>query len=187
MSNQASLRATPLDPYHADLVKAGVERLDHTAHEIERKWGIGRLRLLVDDILRVKFDRQAMLLDEALWGGNAAGHEILAHIDAMERGWRRLDQVATEAGHVPKPPTWLEAIGPDGELFILVNDNADASLIAEHARGRNAAVFTADEIGRLLTAWPAIATVKHHFEGATVTAIRPKRPGWMELNDAIPF
>jgi hypothetical protein len=182
-----ALRATPLDPHHADLVKAALDRLDHTAHEAERKWGIGRLRLLVDDVLRAKFDRQAKLLDEALWGGNASGHEILAQIDAMERGWRRLDQVAGEAGHVPKPPTWLEATGPGGKLFILVTDTADAYQISDHARGRQATVFTASEIGRLLEAWPAIATAKQHFEGAQVVELRARRPVDWDKGDDIPW
>lgn len=181
------LRATPLDPYHADLVKAGLDRLDHTAHELERRWGIGRLRLLVDDVLRARFDRQAKLLDAALWDGNADGRTILAHIDAMERGWQKLELQATVDGHTPKPPAWLECVGPEGKLFLIVNDMADGSQIADYARGRQATVFTAPEIGRLLEAWPLIATAKHHFEGAQVVQLRPSRPVDWERGDDLPF
>src|SRR5262245_16824412 len=80
------LTATHATPIDATAVKAALDRLDHVAREAERKWGIGRLRLLVDDELRAKFDRQARLLDDALWGSPASvdGKVILAQINAME-------------------------------------------------------------------------------------------------------
>lgn len=181
------LTAPSLPPYDADLVKAALDRLDFTATTLERRWGIGRLRLLVDDILRAKFDRQARLLDEVLWNTNSRSPEILTQIDAMCRGWNALDRAATDAGHQPMPPTWGEALGPDGKLFMLVADNADASQIAYQAAGRNAAVFTFAEVGRLLTAWPAIATAKAEFPGATVTELRPRRPIDWQQGDDIPW
>lgn len=184
------LRAPSLPPYDADLVRAALDRLDHTARTMERKWGVGRLRLLVDDILRAKFDRQAKLLDGVLWteDPNARGDSrtILAQIDAMERGWRKLDAVAGVA-HVPKPSTWIECVAPAGQLFVVVPDNADASLLDDQLRGRAASVYTAAEVGRLLEAWPQVATAKAVFPGATVTEIRSRRaPDW-EVGDDLPF
>jgi len=35
-----------------------IDGVDHVAVEMERKWGVGRLRLLVDDDLRQRFDQQ---------------------------------------------------------------------------------------------------------------------------------
>jgi hypothetical protein len=175
----------PLDPTP---LCAALDRLDHTAHEHERRWGIGRLRLLVDDLLRARFDRQAKLLDDALayYGANSET-VILSHVDAMCRGWVALDQAARAAGHVPKPPAWLEAVGPDGRLFVLVDDNADASVVTRHVGDRQAVVFTAAEVANLLTAWPDIATVKQTFEGARVTAIRVKRPVDWANGEDIPW
>ncbi len=187
----SGLTAPALPPYDANLVKAALDRLDHTAHTHERRWGIGRLRLLVDDILRAKFDRQARLLDDALWVRPgippADGRTILAHIDAMERGWQKLDLQATINGHQPMPPTWLETVGPDGKLFIVAADNADASLLAQQAAGRQATVFTIEEVGRLLTAWPDIARVKATFDGARVTEVRAKRPPDWATGDELPW
>jgi hypothetical protein len=183
-----TLTATHATPLDASAIKAALDRLDHTAHELERKWGVGRLRMLVDDLLRARFDRQAKLLDEALWGepGSRHGTEVVAQIDAMERGWRKLDQVAG-ANHAPKPPEFWECMSPGGKLFIVVPTNADASLIADYARGRQATVYLAEEVGRLLEAWPLVATAKAAFQGATVTEIRPRRPvDWGEGDD-LPF
>lgn len=181
------LRAPSLPPYDADLVRAALDRLDHTARTMERKWGVGRLRLLVDDLLRAKFDRQARLLDGVLWTENSRSPEILAQIDAMARGWLALDAAAKAAGHAPKPPAWIECMAPGGALFVVVPDNADASLLDDHLRGRAASVYTAAEVGRLLEAWPGIATAKAAFPGAQVTEIRPRRaPDW-EVGDDIPW
>ena len=41
-----------------DRMKAAVDGVDHFACTMEKKWGVGRLRLLVDDDLRCRFDRQ---------------------------------------------------------------------------------------------------------------------------------
>lgn len=190
MPSTESLRAPSLLPHDADLVRAALDRLDETARAMERKWGIGRLRLLVDDILRAKFDRQARLLDGVLWGPAGAvgdGNNILAQINAMARGWSALDKAATDAGHKPRPPEFVECPSPGGKLFIVTPDNADASLIADYAAHREATVYTAAEVGRLLEAWPAIATVKETFDGATVTEIRPRRPIDWEHGDDLPF
>jgi hypothetical protein len=184
-----TLTATVATPIDAIAMRAALDRLDHTAREMERKWGVGRLRLLVDDVLRAKFDRQLKLLDEALWGepGSVDGRTIVSQIDATERGWLALDRTATAAGHTPKPPGWVEALSPGGQLYLIVTDNADASQISEHARGRQAQVFTGAEVGRLLEAWPQIATVKATFEGARVTDVRVKRPVDWEHGDDIPW
>jgi len=40
-------------------VQSTVDGVDALAVEMERRWGVGRLRLIVDDELRGKFDRQA--------------------------------------------------------------------------------------------------------------------------------
>ena len=47
-------------------IRAILDGLDHVAVEMERKWGVGRLRLLVSDLLRAKFDAQKDKLDAAI-------------------------------------------------------------------------------------------------------------------------
>ena len=47
-------------------IRAILDGLDPVAHEMERKWGVGRLRLLVDDSLRARFDAQSDKLAAAI-------------------------------------------------------------------------------------------------------------------------
>ena len=47
-------------------IRAIIDGLDQVAVEMERKWGVGRLRLLVSDLLRAKFDAQKDKLDAAI-------------------------------------------------------------------------------------------------------------------------
>jgi hypothetical protein len=48
------------------VIRAALDGVDRTAAEMERKWGVGRLRLLVSDLLRAKFDAQKDRLDAAI-------------------------------------------------------------------------------------------------------------------------
>jgi len=50
-------------------IQAMVDGLDQVAVAMERKWGVGRLRLLVSDFLRAKFDEQKDRLDAAIQSG----------------------------------------------------------------------------------------------------------------------
>ena len=47
-----------------------VDGVDHCVRELDRKWGIGRLRLFVDDTLRARFDQQRQLFNAALVNGD---------------------------------------------------------------------------------------------------------------------
>ena len=80
-------------------IRAIIDGLDQVAIEMERKWGVGRLRLLVSDLLRAKFDAQKDKLDAAI----ATNREqyIRAQAEGMKRAWAALDKAASEAGHPP--------------------------------------------------------------------------------------
>jgi hypothetical protein len=47
-------------------IRAIIDGLDDVALTMERTWGVGRLRLLVSDLLRAKFDAQKDKLDAAI-------------------------------------------------------------------------------------------------------------------------
>ncbi|MDA1133256.1 MAG: hypothetical protein O2905_08575, partial [Proteobacteria bacterium] len=47
-------------------IRAILDGLDHLALDMERKWGVDRLRLLVADPLRARFDAQKDKLDAAV-------------------------------------------------------------------------------------------------------------------------
>ena len=75
-----------------DDVQAVVDDVDFYARTLEQKWGVERLRLLVDADLRAKFDVQRELFNDALFDNKAK--PIKEHTEAMMRGWRALDEAA---------------------------------------------------------------------------------------------
>ena len=77
-----------------DDVKAAVDGVDFYARTLKEKWGVERLRLLVDADLRAKFDAQRQLFNDALFGNKAK--PIIEHAEAMMRGWRALDEAARD-------------------------------------------------------------------------------------------
>ena len=78
-----------------DDVKAVVDDVDFYSRTLEQKWGVERLRLLVDADLRAKFDVQRELFNDALFDNKAK--PIKEHAEAMMRGWRALDEAASVA------------------------------------------------------------------------------------------
>ena len=61
------------------VTQAILDGLDETARQMEGKWGVGRLRLLVDDALRAKFDAQKVKLDAAI----ATSQEVYVRAQAV--------------------------------------------------------------------------------------------------------
>ncbi len=167
--------------------RAAIDGVDALAREVEQRWGAGRVRLLVPTELREKFDRQRHLFNEAIWHGDL--EEVRTQSVRMERAWRAVDATASAAGKsVLSPEVWEVAL-ESGVVVAIVRTNDDARHVA--ADGRKMAVYTLEEIGRLLSAWPTIAAVKEKFEGATVAAIYDRGDpldGMPDvLNDDIPF
>lgn len=163
-------------------IRQALSDLDILAQAMERKWGIGRLELAVPVTLRDKFRRQGEKLDVALSGSNA--QEQLTQIGGMSRAWSALDAQATADGIGPVPAEWWEVALEDGTVAALIRDAADWPKIAHMAKERQAAVFTLEEVGRLLTAYEGVVEAKLTFPGATVAKVRPKSLG-DDLNDAL--
>ena len=108
-------------------IQAMVDGLDQVVLAMERKWGVGRLRLLVSDLLRARFDEQKDRLDQAI-AGNHEGY-VRIHADGMRRAWEALDRSAREAGEVPLAPEVWECVLPDtGEIVSLVRTEPDTFL-----------------------------------------------------------
>ena len=106
-------------------VRAIVDGLDQVAHAMERKWGVGRLRLLVGDLPRAKFDAQKDKLDAAIESGRET--YVRVHAEGMKRAWRFLDKAAAEAGHKPLSPEVWECVLPNtGEVVAIVRTEAEA-------------------------------------------------------------
>ena len=162
-------------------IRAILDGLDHVAAGMERKWGLGRLRLLVSDLLRAKFDAQKDKLDAAIDVNRE--QYVRAQAEGMKRAWAALDRAAMEAGAGPLSPEVWECVLPgSGEVVSIVRTEAEAHHVARECR-----VFSLDEIARLIEAMgDTVLEAKRVFPGATVTRVGKPEIDW-EKGDPIPF
>ena len=163
-------------------IRAMVEGLDQAALAMERKWGVGRLRLIVSDFLRAKFDEQKDRLDAALRSDEE--RYVAPQVDGMRRAWVALDRAAHESGASPLSPQVWECVLPStGEVISLVRSAEEAHHVAREGR-----VFTVAEVAILIEALgDGVLDIKQKFPGAAVTGIRRKSPINWETGDEIPF
>ena len=150
--------------------QAEVDELDLVAIEMERRWGVGRLRLLVDVSLREKFDRQRYLLNQALWHGQL--QDVITQARRMIAAWRALDRAAQATGRQELDTEVWEVVMPSGAVAAIVRDPHQAGKVA--AQDRAVRVYTLDEIGRLIEGFPEILAAKQVFPGATVERVRTR-------------
>jgi len=190
MTRQAARPRAPVSPVRPTtdpqappeyVTRAVLDGLDALACEMERKWGVGRLRLLVNDLLRARFDAQKDKLDAAIRSGQVRYLQVQA--DGMRRAWAALDAAATQAGHPPLSPEVWECVLPEsGEVVAIVRSEAEAHHVCRERR-----VFSLAEIGRLIAGLGAQAlAVKRVFTGAEVTGVSTPEIDW-ERGDDIPF
>jgi len=163
-------------------IEPAVDGLDQIRLAMERKWGVGRLRLLVLAPLRAKFDEQRDRLEQAL----ATKNEVFvgAQVEGMHRAWQALDRAACEAGETPLASQVWECVLPStGEIVSLVRTQAEAHLVA-----RAGPVFTLAEIATLIAATgDGVLEAKRQFPGAKITRVRRKPSvDWLRGDD-IPF
>jgi len=163
-------------------IRSMVDGLDQVALAMERKWGVGRLRLLVSDFLRAKFDEQKDRLDAALQSGEE--RFVSPQVEGMRRAWTALDRAAHEAGASPlAPQVWESVLPSTGEIISLVRSPEEAHHVAREGR-----VFTVAEIAILIEALgDGVLDIKQKFPGATVTGLRRKAPVDWARGDDIPF
>ncbi|MDA1091480.1 MAG: hypothetical protein O3A85_14375 [Proteobacteria bacterium] len=145
-------------------IQSVIDGLDHVASELENKWGVGRLRLLVDNHLRQLFDQQAALFNEAVFANDLKS--IREHGEGMRRGWVALDQAADQSGAKPLDPDIWEVNGPDG-VIVLVRTNPEAHAVVRE--GRAAEVWTLDEVAKIIgNLRRTVGEAKRVFPGAQV-------------------
>ena len=166
------------------VIKAILDSVDETARQMERRWGFGRLRLMVSDVLRIKFDAQQAKLDAAI----ATDQEsyIRAQAEGMRRAWLALDRAATDAGAKPLAPEVWECVLPaTGEVVSIVRTEAEA-----HHVSRESEVWTLAEIAVLIERLgDQVRQVKRTFPGSAVVEVRDRDPppiDW-EKGDDPPF
>jgi hypothetical protein len=164
-------RSSKWDRTHGTYIagRAYVDEADHTALQMERKWGIGRLRLLVSPELREKFDRQRYLFNQAIWHGEDV-EAVKTQSLRMVKAWLALDKAATDAGHVTLDPATIECRLPDGSVAVIVPDGTPHGSVRADT-DRAVTVYEASEIAKLLFGYPGLAKIKNAFPGASVARV----------------
>ena len=160
--------------------RAVLDGLDKTAGDLEAYWGVDRLRLLVSDDTRAKFDRQRTKLNDAIVDNRF--DDIRHHAEAMRRGWSALDKEARSLDAKPLDPTVWEIRLPSGKVAALVRTESEARAVTPD--DRFCEVWTLPEFGRLIEGpWRDIGKAKQAFPGAIVSELREKE----DFDDICPF
>jgi len=147
--------------------RASIDGVDAVAVEMERKWGCDRLRLIVSREMRERFDRQRYKLSMAIRNGTLI--EVQTECQRMMFAWAALDTEATGTGKPQLVPEVWEIALEDGTVAAIVQTAAEAHKVVTD--GRRTAVYTLDEIGRLLHAFPQVAKLKKLYPGASVERV----------------
>ena len=143
-----------------------VDAVDQAAISAARKWGVGRLRLLVAAGLREKFDRQRVRLNDAIAAASADG--LRTECRRMLAAYAALDAAAVAAGAQARPDAW-EIVLDDNTILTFVRSDADAARFPLDGFKRE--VWGLDEVAKLIAMHPEISAVKRRF-GAHVESIR---------------
>jgi hypothetical protein len=171
--------------------QAWVDELTLCVEGMERKWGAGRLRLMVGPELRERFDRQRYLTNQAIWHGDLEG--VQTQCRRMINGWKALDKAATDAGLERCPTEAWEVVGASGLVHVIVRTIDDA---IDYKMGRqNACVYTLAEMAVILDALSPVEALKSAFPDAEVVQLRRDVGDALDdvhdtqgdLDDEIPF
>jgi len=183
-----------LSPADATTITAHQMGVDQAARDAELEWGVDRLPFLVDAELRARFllaQSQWSEVLNAAWSADILTRDMLDLVTrkaaALIRGWAKLAEVASEAGHRRlSPDVWTFRL-TDGSSAAITRTTAEAA--AEIRSGRNLRVYTLEEVAHLIEAAGFVGDVKDAFPGAVVTGGRapPTDRSWTKSGDDIPF
>ena len=144
-----------------------VDEVDLVTIEMERKWGRGRLRLMVEPKIRELFDRQRYLYLQALWEGQL--EDLRREGQLMVKALRRCDELASAAGKKPIHPSVWEVALDDGRVAAIVKEPEALQFVA--ADGRYVVVYDLEEIGKLLPYLSDVCAIKELFPGSEIAKV----------------
>jgi len=148
-----------------------IDPVDNLAREMERKWGVGRLRLLVSQDLREKYDKQRYLFNQAIQFGDLS--DLQDQCRRMANAWLALDVAAVEANAAVLVPEVWEIALEDGSVLAICPDHVSAGAVA--AQGRQVVVVTLQEIAKLYEHFRKLIEVKLQWPGAMVEKVTHDR------------
>ena len=137
--------------------------------EMEKKWGADRLRLLVSQELREKFDRQRYLLRQAIEFGPL--ENVRRESERMRTALYALDGAAKANGASPIDAEVMEIALNSGTVLAIVGDQDDARRAFARSDGRRMIVYTLEELAVILSDYPSVNATKQVWPGATVTKV----------------
>jgi hypothetical protein len=183
--------AWQINQHTYELGYAELNAVDALANSLEDRWGRGRLRLLAPDELRIKFDRQRALLNNAEWNGGI--DDLRLQCARMCNAWRAVEKAALAAGHFFGDKRWRAAM-PNGQTLVLVGDSEATHRYVK--RSEDETVWSLEELAHLVAAQDdVVKAIKAQFAGATVIAAEKvdpvaavkKRASEFVEDDGIPF
>ena len=149
--------------------------LDRVAVAMDRKWGVDRLvELQTPEVARKYGARMAEL--------NAA---VAATAAILIANLRRMDELATAAGHKPLTPDLWE-FELNGRVVAIMRETGDWR--AAQAMRPGVTIYSMREVAIALEAkadW--VDRIKATFPGAAITAVRETTELEAALDDEIPF
>lgn len=173
--------------------RAFIDGAESLGADMDKRWGIDRLRLLVPPEIREKFDRQRYKLQAAIENGTL--EEVRTESARMIAGYLACDKIASENGERHIEGDMIEIALDDGTVVTIVPDIARAAMAL--TAGRQATILTYPELSLILSHHKATMEVKKQWPGAKVTAVRAPtdplrkiyRPTGLDepFNDPIPF
>jgi hypothetical protein len=147
--------------------RAVLDGVDALAQEMEAYWGCDRLRLLVPEDMRERFDRQRFKLNSAIMHGDLA--EVQREGHRMLLAWRTLNQEAIASHAEPLAGGVWEVALADGTVLAIIRTSAHAPQVAG---GRRTVIYTLDEVANMMLLWPDVMKAKLQWPGAEVVRVR---------------
>ena len=168
-----------------------VDEVDLLAGQMERYWGVDRLRLLVSPELRERFDKRRYALNHAIWEGDL--EDVRRECALMMKAWQGCDKAARAAGHRKIEAEAWEIALDDGTVLVLCRRMNEMQFVK--ADGRKKAVWSLEEVANMISRKEEWATaVKVQFPGARVVVQRATVGDPLagldasgELDDPVPF
>jgi hypothetical protein len=147
--------------------RAALDEADALAIELERKWGCGRLRLLVPTELRTRFDTQRWKLVQAQWHGGL--DDVVREAARMVRAWRALNGAAEAAGATPLSSDVWELSLSDGTVVALTRSRTEAHHIADDPRFF--VTYTLSDVANLIEKHGLYFGTARRHDGEKVSAV----------------
>ena len=169
----------------AEAIHHAIMPLDRIATDAETKWGCDRLPELVSPEMASRFGSAKAKLDAAIVLNDP--QEVVHRAAVLAKGWAAMDTEATQRGNEALVPDVWSYTTDDGFKCAIARSNADAfKAIKTMPEFEGVAVYSLEEVGRILEANTLLNVVKNNFPDAVVEDIRP-RLSRQSLDSDIPF